>query len=143
MLPRLLLLTALATSLLAQTSPIDRLKSSIQSLSTSLNATWGVYIKCLETGEEVAINADRQMDTMSVIKIPLMVEVFHQIKEGKLALDTRYTLTKEDMRPGTGILRSLDVGDTITLKDLILLMNIVSDNTLRTCFTARSAVLPP
>ena len=27
-------------------------------------------------GEEIAINADKQMDTMSVIKIPLMVEAF-------------------------------------------------------------------
>jgi len=34
-------------------------------------ANWGIYIKCLETGEEIALNADQQMDTMSVIKITL------------------------------------------------------------------------
>jgi hypothetical protein len=58
--------------LLAQTAPIDRLKATVETLTLSLNATWGIYVKCLETGEEVAINADRQMDTMSVIKIPLI-----------------------------------------------------------------------
>jgi beta-lactamase class A len=69
------------------------------------------------------------MDTMSVIKIPLMVEVFEQIKAGKFALADKYTLAAGDVVPGTGILRSLDAGATVTVKDLITLMNIVSDNT--------------
>lgn len=126
---RALLPVFAVSCVLAQTAPIERLKESIETLSRSLNATWGIYVKCLETGEEVAISSDRQMDTMSVIKIPLMVEAFHQIQAGTLKLDTRYTLVKEDIRPGTGILRSLDAGDSITVRDLLLLMNIVSDNT--------------
>ncbi len=108
---------------------IERLQASIERITSSVNATWGVYAKSLETGEEVALHADRPMDTMSVIKIPLMVEVFEQIKAGKFRLADKYTLTKEDMRPGTGILRSLDPGAVVTVKDLIVLMNIVSDNT--------------
>ena len=36
-----------------------------------MNANWGIYIKCLEIGETVALNADQQMDNMSVIKIRL------------------------------------------------------------------------
>jgi beta-lactamase class A len=51
-----------------------------------VNAQWGIYIKCLETGEEIVIDADRQMDTMSVIKISPMVEVFRQIGEGRFSL---------------------------------------------------------
>jgi len=108
---------------------IERLQTSIERITTSVNATWGVYAKSLETNEEVALHADRRMDTMSVIKIPLMVEVFEQIKAGRFRLADKYTLTKEDMRPGTGILRSLDPGAVVTVKDLIVLMNIVSDNT--------------
>jgi beta-lactamase class A len=94
-----------------------------------VKATWGIYVKSIETGEEIAIDADRQMDTMSVIKIPLMVEVFEQIKAGKFALSDRYTITAEDVRPGTGVIRSLDPGAVVTIKDLITLMIIVSDNT--------------
>jgi beta-lactamase class A len=109
--------------------PLGTLRAGIERTARSINATWGIYIKSLETGEEIAIDADRQMDTMSVIKIPLMVEVFEQIKAGKLSLSEKYTLTKEDVRPGTGIMRSLDAGAVITLLDLITLMNIVSDNT--------------
>lgn len=128
------LLLFIAPSLKAQQpqappAPLERLRANIERITKSVNAKWGIYIKCLETGEEVAINADEVMDTMSVIKIPLMVEVFRQIEAGKFSLTDRYTLKAEDKRPGTGVIRSLDDGATLTIKDLITLMNIVSDNT--------------
>src|SRR5581483_3533144 len=109
--------------------PITRLQANIERITRSLNAKWGIYIKCVETGEEIAINADEQMDTMSVIKIPLMVEAFRQIEEKKFALADRVTLKETDKRPGTGVIRSLDAGATLTIKDLLTLMIIVSDNT--------------
>src|ERR1051325_4026079 len=109
--------------------PVARLQSNIERITKSVNAEWGIYIKCLETGEEIAINADRQMDTMSVIKIPLMVEAFRQIGAGKFALTDRVSLTDAAKRPGTGIIRSLDAGVGLTVKDLLTLMIIVSDNT--------------
>ena len=110
-------------------TPLERLKASIERITRGANATWGIYVKCLETGEEIAINADQQMDTMSVIKIPLIAEVFEQIKAGKFKLTDKYTLTAEDIRPGTGTLRSMDPGAVMTVKDLITYMIIVSDNT--------------
>lgn len=113
----------------APVPPLERLRASIERVTRSVNATWGIYVKSLETGEEIAINADAQMDTMSVIKIPLMVEVLEQVKAGKFGLGDTYTLAKEDVRPGTGVLRSLDAGAVVTVKDLVTLMNIVSDNT--------------
>jgi len=133
----LLLVTALVSALnggaaqAAKTPPtsLERLRASIERITTSVNATWGIYVKSLDTGEEIAIDADRQMDTMSVIKIPLMVEVLSQTKAGNFALTDRYTLTKEDILPGTGVMRVLDPGATFTVKDLLTLMNIVSDNT--------------
>ncbi len=69
------------------------------------------------------------MDTMSVIKIPLMVEAFRQIEAGKFALTDKITLKESDKRPGTGVIRSLDAGAVLTVKDLLTLMIIVSDNT--------------
>jgi beta-lactamase class A len=111
------------------TPPLGKLKASIERIARGANATWGIYVKCLETGEEVAIDADQQMDTMSVIKIPLMAEVFEQIKASKFKLTDKYTLVAEDVRPGTGTLRSMDPGAVMTVKDLITYMIIVSDNT--------------
>jgi beta-lactamase class A len=125
----LVLLSALSFAQAPAPTPLARLESNIRRVTNSANATWGIYIKCLETGEEVAIDADRQMDTMSVIKIPLMAEVFHQIEQGKFKLTDRVTLTDAAKQPGTGIIRSLDAGVALTIKDLLTLMIIVSDNT--------------
>jgi beta-lactamase class A len=126
-LPVLFLTPAFAQQ--APAAPISRLQASIERITKSINADWGIYIKCLETGEEIAIDADHQMDTMSVIKIPLMVEAFRQIEAGKFSLDDKITLKESDQRPGTGIIRSLDPGAILTIKDLLTLMIIVSDNT--------------
>ena len=125
----LFLLAATAAAQSAAPAPIARLESNIQRVIRSVNATWGIYIKCLETGEEVAINADQQMDTMSVIKLPLMAEAFRQIGAGKFALSDRVALTDAAKRSGTGIIRTLDAGAQLTVKDLLTLMVIVSDNT--------------
>lgn len=130
----LVLLLLLAPRLAAQEpggrpAPLDVLKADIERITSSVDATWGIYVKSLETGEEIALNADRPMDTMSTIKIPLMAEVFDQIRAGRFALDDRYTLTRADILPGTGILRRLEPGAEISVKDLITLMIVVSDNT--------------
>jgi len=110
-------------------APLARLEANIQRITRSVNATWGIYIKCLESGDEIAFNADQQMDTMSVIKLPLMAEAFRQMGEGKFALTDRITLTDAAKRPGTGVIRSMDAGVPLTIKDLLTLMVIVSDNT--------------
>jgi beta-lactamase class A len=112
----------------AQT-PLQRLQGSIERTTRSINATWGIFVKSLETGEEIAIDADRQMETMSTIKIPLMVEAFEQIKAGKFKLADKYTFVQADSQPGTGTIQRLDPGAVMTVKDLITMMIIVSDNT--------------
>jgi hypothetical protein len=53
-------------------TPLARLQGNIERITRSVNADWGIFIKCIETGEEIALDADRQMDTMSVIKTPGM-----------------------------------------------------------------------
>jgi beta-lactamase class A len=108
---------------------LARLQANIERITRSVNAKWGIYIKCVETGDEIAINADETMDTMSVIKIPLMVEVFRQVEAGKFTPTDRVTMKESDKRPGTGVMRSLDSNASLTIKDLITLMIIVSDNT--------------
>ena len=124
---RLIVMALLAGVVVAQ--PAGRLRANIERIARGVNAQCGIYVKVLETGEEIAIDADRQMDTMSTIKIPLMIEAFRQIEAGRFGLGDRVTLTGAMKRPGTGVLRSLDEGATITVKDTLMLMNIVSDNT--------------
>jgi beta-lactamase class A len=126
-------LAGLAAAVLLQTpaqpAPLQRLEAAIQRTTRSVNAAWGIYVKSLESGEEIAIDADRQMETMSTIKIPLMIEAFEQIKSGRFKLTDKYTFVEADSQPGTGTIQRLDPGAVMTVKDLITMMVIVSDNT--------------
>lgn len=80
------------------------------------------------TGEEVGWNPYRVMPTASVFKLPLLVEVFRQAEAGALDLDERVTLRAEDIVMGSGILRDFQPGLQPTLRDLAMIMIVVSDN---------------
>src|SRR5258706_9781788 len=121
--------TALVSAQPAPQTPLQRLEASILRTTRSINATWGIYVKSLESGEEIAVDADRQMETMSTIKIPLMIEALEQIKAGKFTLTDKYTFVEKDSEPGTGTIQRLDYGPVMTVKDPITMMIIVSDNT--------------
>lgn len=115
----------------------DLLRHNLERIASGVRADWGIYVKSLDTGEEVAIHADDVMDTMSVIKVPLLVEAFRQIDAGKLKLADRIQMKRGDKRFGTGVLRTLDDGLNLTLKDALTLMIIQSDNTATDMVFAR------
>jgi beta-lactamase class A len=127
------LLLMLVTRIYAQPTPnpkpLDLLKHRLETISQGVSADWGVYIKSLDTGEEIAINADTAMDTMSAIKIPLLVDVYRQVDAGKVNPADRIVLKTADKRFGTGVLRTLDDGVNLSFHDALTLMIIQSDNT--------------
>src|SRR4249919_391259 len=82
----------------ASPKPIDLLKQKLEQISSGVSADWGIYIKSLDTGEEIAINADKVMDTMSAIKIPLLVDVYRQVDAGKINTDDRFAMKTADKR---------------------------------------------
>jgi beta-lactamase class A len=126
-------LLILQISAFAQTAappkPLELLQHSLERISQSVSADWGIYVKSLDSGEEIAINADRVMDTMSVIKVPLLVDAFRQVDAGKLNPADRITMSTADKRFGTGVLRTLNDGLNLSVHDALTLMVIQSDNT--------------
>ena len=127
----LLLLCALPARAQTPTppKPIDLLKNKLETISHGVSADWGIYIKSLDTAEEIAINADAAMDTMSAIKIPLLVDVYRQVDAGKLSPAERIVMKTRDKRFGTGVLRTLEPGLDLSFHDALMLMIIQSDNT--------------
>src|ERR1051326_3766253 len=111
------------------TKPIDLLKQKLEQISAGVSADWGIYIKSLDSGEEIAINADKAMDTMSAIKIPLLVDAYRLVDAGKINTSDRFVMKTADKRFGTGVLRTLDSGLNLSVRDAIELMIIQSDNT--------------
>jgi len=123
--------------------PWQPLQTRIDTITRAVPAKWGVYIKCLETGEEATLNPDVPMDTMSVIKVPIMVEVFRQVEAGKLALSDRVALDDRARVGGSGVLRMLDTGISFTIKDLLVLMIVISDNSATDLLYAKLGGIAP
>ena len=103
----------------------------------TLPAQTGLYVKHLTTGEEVAIRADQSFNSQSVIKIPILVRAFQLADAGTLNLDERITLTRADLRDGTGVFQNFDLGSSPTLRDLIQQMIVTSDNTATDAVTVK------
>ncbi len=80
-------------------------------------------------GDRFSLRGDERFISASTIKIPIMVEIYRQIDRGNLALDDLFTLTKDDICPGSGVLLQLHPGIELTLRDLVYLMMSISDNT--------------
>jgi beta-lactamase class A len=107
----------------------SNLQKKIESLADAHRGHVAVFAKNLTTGETVSVNAQTPVQTASVIKLPLMLEAFEQVKGGKLNLSQPIVLTKENQVGGSGILYLLDPGLKLTLKDVLALMMTLSDNT--------------
>src|SRR5712692_3429401 len=73
--------------------PLERrLLGRIQSFHGEI----GLAATNLETGENLAIRAETQFPTASLIKVAVMVEVYHRIAEGSLRRETAVTLRETD-----------------------------------------------
>ena len=103
----------------------------------SFPANTGLYVKHLTTGEDAAIRADQSFNSQSVIKIPIMVRAFQLADAGKLNLDERVTLTRADLRDGTGVFQYFDLGSSPTVRDVIQQMIVTSDNTATDLMTVK------
>ncbi len=105
------------------------LGKKIGEIAASHKGKVAVYAKNLATGDTVSIDPMKPVATASVIKLPLMLQAFEQVKAGKIKLSDTLELTKDNQVPGSGILSQLDPGLKLTLKDAITLMITLSDNT--------------
>ena len=88
----------------------------------------GVYIENLATGEVFARGEDTPVVAASVIKLPVMIELFRQARAGLLSLQERHALQDAERLPSCDTLKAMHTGIEMTLMDLCQLMIIVSDN---------------
>ena len=108
------------------------LRDELQTCITDDGIEFGIAVQHIESSEETLINADTVFPTASVFKVPVMVEVFKQARAGKFVLNDRLELKTRYKTLTTGVLLQLQDGLQPTIRDLMMLMTIVSDNTATT-----------
>ena len=51
---------------------LDRLRSNIEQITKSVDTNWGIYIKCIDTGEEIARNITFQQVSQPTWSVPIL-----------------------------------------------------------------------
>lgn len=105
------------------------MKEAILEQIKSISGKVGFYYKNLVTGDTLRFQDDMQLQAASVIKIPILIEVFSRLELGTVSKKDIFTIKKEDKLPSCGALFYMHDGLQVTLEDLYTLMIILSDNT--------------
>lgn len=128
----LLCFASISIAAQAPSSRDDKMKALDQRIRAEISKFKGrvsLFAKNLDTGASYGFGADDRVRTASTIKVPIMVEVFARVAEGKAKWDDELVLTEAKKVSGSGILLELSDGLRLTLRDAVRLMIILSDNT--------------
>jgi len=107
----------------------QQLQKRVESLSATHHGHVALYAVDLKSGKQVAVDANQPVQTASVIKLTILYEAMEQVRDGKAKWDEKLTLAPGDGVSGSGVLGFFDAPLTVTLKDVLTMMVIVSDNT--------------
>jgi beta-lactamase class A len=110
-------------------SAAEPLAARVAAITNGFKGTVVLYAKNLQTGREFAIAPDTKVRTASTIKLPILCALESLVAAGKVKWDERIILKPEDKVSGSGVLASFADQSDLTLRNLAILMIIVSDNT--------------
>jgi beta-lactamase class A len=76
----------------------------------------------------IGVRLDEPFPTASTLKIPLLYTLYQMVDRGEVDLTERVAIEGRHRVPGSGVLQDLDLGLQPTIRDLAVLMTVVSDN---------------
>lgn len=103
-------------------------EKEIQGLIDSFSGVAAVAAEDLDTKEAFAWNEDRIITPASTIKLPVLCAAYYWAERGEVDLDSRIPIKAADRVGGNGVLYELAEGLAPTLRDLMTLMIVISDN---------------
>jgi beta-lactamase class A len=80
------------------------------------------------TGDHLELNSAAKFPSASMIKVPVMYEIMRQAHAGILSLNESFIVNSEFKVDGAGILKELRPGLSMTVRELVTLMIVISDN---------------
>lgn len=101
----------------------------VQNSINDLNGKAGLYYYNLKDGSSYGINENERFIAASVIKIPVMIELFKECYDGKINMSDTLLINEKEKAPEEGAIAYMHDGTEVTLQDLCNLMIILSDNT--------------
>jgi beta-lactamase class A len=100
-----------------------------EELEAQISATVHVSIQELASGRTLNYKSNIRCKSASVIKLPILIEAAARVHAGDIHWHLPLTLRDSDKVGGSGILTDLTSGTALTLRDICMLMIVLSDNT--------------
>ena len=108
----------------------SKLQRELERSAEQFDGVLGIAVKDLGGTEAFTVNADMVFPQASSIKIPVLIELYRQSQTGTVKLDERVEIKQSLKAGGSGVLQHFgDGGSALTLRDLAVLMIVLSDNT--------------
>ncbi len=104
--------------------PTDQLDA----VAEKFNGRIGFFVRDLSSGADYGWNSDERFPPASVIKLPVMIELYRQAADGRLDLDEKLRLPNDISTHGTGVLKQKTAPVELPLREYADLMMIHSDN---------------
>jgi beta-lactamase class A len=124
----------------AQTPALSAAREAVEARIAKSGAEVAIAFRTLDGKDEWFVRADDEFHAASTMKIPVMIELFRQVRAGELSLDDPLPITNEFHSIADGSVYTLSaeddsetalyraVGETRTLGQLCELMITVSSN---------------
>jgi beta-lactamase class A len=131
---------AFSATAFGQDAKLAAAETAIQKQIAASGAEVALYLKTLDGKAEWSIRPDDAFHAASTMKVPVMIELFHQVKEGKLNLTDKLVIKNEfhSIVDGSSYKLTADdyseaelykaEGQSRSLSDLCELMITVSSN---------------
>ena len=103
-------------------------KQQLDALAESFAGRLGFFAKDLRGGVTYSWKADERFPPASVIKLPVMVELYRQAAAGRIDLDQKRRLPDGISTHGTGMLKGRKGPVELSLREYCRLMMVHSDN---------------
>jgi beta-lactamase class A len=120
----------------------DSLAEKVEAVAKAHDGKVGLFAEDLATHQRVAIDADRPVQTASVIKLAILYHVLRELRAGQADWSDKLTLKKEDQVAGSGVLQFFDTPLQLTLHDVVSMMIDLSDNTATNLLIDRFGIAP-
>ena len=125
----LLTIVALCAAHAQNTMNTVPLQQQIATIAAAHHGSVALYAENLRTHESVSLAPDQPVQTASTIKLAILYEALEQIREGRVHFDDKLVVTRADQVPGSGILLAMDTPLTLSFRDVLTYMIVLSDNT--------------
>lgn len=103
--------------------------SDLDTLLADAPGQWSWHAVRFSDQKTVSHRAEVEVPSASLIKVPIMMELFRRVEHEHLNLDATVPMRCEDQVGGSGVMGHLTTPREWCLRDLVTLMMIVSDNT--------------